>query len=331
MVAAGCTSGQNLSAQVVVTGVPNNSPVDFSVPTTCQQDPNYLRVTPRGCGADGQIPTGQELTCYIEFQNTNVSPVYDVVISNTLPASLDPATVKMVGSSHPNVFQTNGSQLVWIFPAIRLPSVAVDDIASRGYVKYTVKPFAGDPPGTVITNRAAIYFDLDPPLLTAVITNTITTNPVPVASFSVSPRIGSAGYTNDFTYTGGTSGAQFLWAFGPDAAPATSTNQNPVGVVFASGDDHLVTLQVTLGGCTSEPACRVLYAGLPALNAEHVGNQLTLSWRGDGFHLQETTSLAAGSPWTASSVTNAQVDSYYSAAVSVGSGTKFYRLSQVPP
>jgi uncharacterized repeat protein (TIGR01451 family) len=290
-----------------------------------------MRVTPHGCGSEGLISAGQELTCYIEFQNTNTAPAYDVVVSNTLPASLDPSTVKVVGSSQPNVFQSNGQQLVWTFPAIRLPPLSADDLASRGYVKYTVKPFASEPAGTVITNQAAIYFDLDAPIFTPTITNTITADPVPVAAFTVSPRIGSAGYTNDFTYTGGSSNAQFLWNFGPDAAPAISTNQNPTGVVFASGGDHLVALQVSLGGCQSDPAIRVLYAGAPVLNAQCIGNQLSLYWQGDGFHLQETAALGPGTPWMASSVTNAQAGSYFSAIVPIGSGTRFYRLSQVAP
>jgi uncharacterized repeat protein (TIGR01451 family) len=288
-------------------------------------------VTPAGCGSEGLISAGQELTCYIEFQNTNAAPAYDVVVSNTLPAGLDPATVKVVGSSHPHVFHIQGQQLVWTFPAIRLPMVTDDDVASRGYVKYKVKPFAGSPAGTVITNQAAIYFDLAAPILTPMVTNTITTNPVPVAAFAVSTRIGSAGHTNDFTYTGGTSGAQFLWNFGTNATPATATNPNPAGVVFASGGNHLVTLQVILDGCQSDPAVRVLYAGVPVLNARRVGNQLSLSWQGDGFHLQETAALNPETPWMASGVTNAQVDSYFSATAPIGSGTKFYRLSQMAP
>ncbi len=303
----------------------------LNLPVTCSQDPNYLRVTPQGCGSEGLISAEQELTCYIEFQNTNAAAAYDVVVSNTLPAGLDPSTVNVIGSSSPNVFQINGPQLVWTFPAIRLPSLSVDDLASRGYVKYTVKPFASDPAATVITNQAAIYFDLNPPILTQTITNTIAADPLPVAAFTVSPRIGSAGYTNDFTYTGGSSNALFLWNFGADATPATSTNPNPTGVVFASGGNHQVTLQVSLGGCQSDPAFRVLYAGEPVLNAQPAGSQLSLYWQGDGFHLQETAALNPGTTWMASSVTNAQFGSYFSATAPIGSGTRFYRLSQVAP
>ena len=333
VVAAGCSAASHFQATAVATmqdGTLVTSSSD-SLNATCLQDPNYLRVTPHGCGSEGMIPAGQELTCYIEFQNTNPAPAYDVVVSNTLSAGLDPSTVKVIGSSHPNVFQINGPQLVWVFPAIRLPSVSVDDLASRGYVKYTVKPFASDPVGTVIANQAAIYFDLDPPILTAVITNTLTADPVPVAAFNVSPRTGSAGFTNDFTYTGGTSNAMFLWDFGTDATPATSTNQNPTGVVFASGGNHLISLQVNLGDCTSDPASRVVYAGAPVLNAQPAGNQFLLYWQGDGYHLQQTAALNPETTWMASSVTNAQAGSYYSAVVPIGSGPRFYRLSQVAP
>jgi hypothetical protein len=183
----------------------------------------------------------------------------------------------------------------------------------------------------VITNNAAIYFDLNAPVITVTTTNTITASPVPVASFSVTPAVGSAGHTNSFTYTGGTTGTTYLWDFGPDATPSTSTAQNPTGVVFATEGDKLVSLQVSLGGCQTEPAVQILHVGIPSLTAEMVDGQLVLSWEGAGFHLQERTDLQPATSWTASSATVTQVGSSYAATPTIDSVAKFYRLSQVAP
>jgi uncharacterized repeat protein (TIGR01451 family) len=298
---------------------------------TCSHDPNDMQVTPAGCGPQGFIPAGQPLTYLIRFQNTGTAPAYQVVVSNALNANLDVSTLKVIGSSHPNVLEVQGNQLVWTFPSIDLPAQSADDLGSQGYVKYQVSPLGSASAGTIITNQAAIYFDLNAPVNTVTTTNTITASPVPVASFSVTPAIGSAGHTNDYTYTGGNTGAQFLWDFGPDATPSTSTAQNPTGVIFASDGDKMVTLQVSLGGCQSDPAVQILTVGVPSLNAEVLGGQLLLSWQGNGYHLQERGDLQSGTPWTATSATVTQVDSDYSVTLPLDGNAKFYRLSQVAP
>jgi hypothetical protein len=75
----------------------------------------------------------------------------------------------------------------------------------------------------------------------------------------------------------------------------------------------------------------MITVGVPALNAQIVDGQLVLSWDGDGYHLQEAGDLQPGTAWTATAATVAQVDSDYATTVTLGNGTKFYRLSQVAP
>ncbi len=298
---------------------------------TCSHDPNDMQVDPQGCGPEGYIPAGQPLTYLVRFQNTGLAPASLVVISNLLDAHLDVSTLQVIGSSHPNVLQVQGNQLVWTFPNINLPPQSTDDLGSQGYVKYQVSPLASDPVGTVITNNAAIYFDLNAPVLTVTTTNTITANPVPVASFSVTPVVGSAGQTNNFTYTGGSAGATYLWDFGPNATPATSTNQNPSAVVFAASGDQMVSLQVSLGDCPSDPAVQVVTVGVPILNAQVVDGQLVLSWEGDGYHLQERGDWHSGTTWSATAAAVTQIDSECAVTLPLDSSEKYYRLSQVAP
>ncbi|MCH8319012.1 MAG: T9SS type A sorting domain-containing protein, partial [Bacteroidetes bacterium] len=45
--------------------------------------------------------------------------------------------------------------------------------------------------------------------------------------------------------------AAFLWDFGPDASPVTSTDQNPTGVTFSSSAERQITLTVTRFGCVA--------------------------------------------------------------------------------
>ena len=199
---------------------PGDNIRDLNQQITCSHDPNDMQVTPAGCGPQGFIAAGQPLTYLVRFQNTGNGAAYQVVVSNKLSANLDVSTLKVIGSSHPYALEVQGQQLVWTFPNIYLPAQSADDLGSQGYVKYQVSPLGSASAGTVITNRAAIFFDLNAPVLTVTTTNTITASPVPVASFTVTPHIGSTGHTNDFTYTGGNTGATYLWNFGSDATPA---------------------------------------------------------------------------------------------------------------
>ena len=296
----------------------------------CSYDPNDKQVSPKGCGPTGLIPAGQTLTYFVQFQNLGNGPAYQVVVRDTLDSDLDLSSLELIGSSHRQSFAITGRELIWTFPIIRLPPASSDEPGSHGYVKFKIRPRADITPGIVITNQAAIYFDLNDPVLTVITTNTITQNPVPVASFTVTPRLGSAGFTNDFTYTGGTAGAQFLWIFGPDAIPASSTAQDPAGVVFSSSGFKTATLSVTLQGCESEPAAEILSVGVPQIQTQWDGNQLGLSWKGNGFVLQERSELNSATPWTLSSATVTHVGWTYVANVLID-GSKFFRLGDSAP
>jgi len=299
---------------------------------TCSYDPNDLEVSPAGCGPQGYIPSGQPLTYLIRFQNIGNGPAYQVVVSNKLDANLDVSTLQVIGSSHANVLQVQGQQLVWTFPNIYLAAQADDDLGSQGYIKYQVTPLAGNPVGTMITNRASVVFDLNAAINTVTTTNTISASPLPVATFSVASQPGTAGHTSDFTYTGGSAGATYSWSFGPDATPSASTSQNPTGVVFGAGGEEAVSLQVSLGGCQSDPATQLIYVGQPVLNAQMTDDgQFGLSWEGLSYHLQERSDLKPGTLWVSSGVVPTQVGSSYAITLPVTASAKFYRLSQVAP
>jgi hypothetical protein len=109
------------------------------------------------------------------------------------------------------------------------------------------------------------------------------------------------------------------------------TDQNPAGVVFSSEGDQMVTLQVSLGDCQSDPAVQIVTVGVPTLNAQVDDGQLDLTWTGDGYHLQERGDLQPATAWTATSATVTQINSDCSTTQPLGSTVKYYRLSQVAP
>jgi len=297
----------------------------------CSFDPNDLSVSPAGCGPSGNVPVGTVFTYRLRFQNLGTAAARRVVVRNPLDPALDPETLEVLSTSHTVTdFRIwPGQEMVWTFDGIDLPPAASDELQSHGEILYRVRPKTSAGTGTAIRNVADIYFDLNAPVRTVATLNTISADPAPVAEFQVSPRPGSAGFTDDFTYTGGTAGATFLWDFGADATPSTSTQQNPAGVVFNHAGSHIVTLRTSLGDCQSEPAAHVVTVGRPLLVIASNGGPL-LSWEGDGYRVQETDSLTRPIVWRAASATPVGVNGFYSLQLPEPTGPRFYRLEEIP-
>lgn len=137
-------------------------------------DPNEKIVTPVGAGPYHLIQSTDTLTYQIEFQNTGNDTAFDIRVRDTLDAGLDPATFVSEGSSHPYIVSIDGSGRVeWTFANILLPDKTTDEAKSQGFFKFRVQPFASVAPGTDITNRAGIYFDFNPVVMTNTVTNRI--------------------------------------------------------------------------------------------------------------------------------------------------------------
>ena len=313
-----------------VNGNPRAADSSFtsSVLCKCSFDPNSKVVEPEGCGPTGLI-NSQPLTYTIQFQNVGTAPAFQVVVTDQLDPSLDPSTLTLLGASGNYVFSLNGNQMTWTFPNIDLDYAADNLQASYGFVSYQVQPLAGLTDGTVITNEASIVFDENPAILTAITTNTITSATMPSASFTVTPLVGSADATNNFTYTGGTAGATFYWDFGLDAIPPTSTNTSPTNIVFTTDGLNTINLQVSADGCTSAVASYVLNVGKPVLNiTPGDSNQFVLSWEGDGYSLQQSSSLTNPVPWQSVSLPLTQVGAtYFTPPITFSNVTTFFRLT----
>ncbi|MCH8902898.1 MAG: PKD domain-containing protein [Bacteroidetes bacterium] len=95
-------------------------------------------------------------------------------------------------------------------------------------------------------------------------TQTIDINQTPTSSFTTTAPV-CAGATVDFTNTGSTGGSwAFLWDFGVDASPATSTAESPSGVTYSSGGSKTITLTISDGSCTATTTATITINNTPA-------------------------------------------------------------------
>lgn len=114
-----------------------------------------------------QLFDGEYFNYLIRFQNVGNYPATNVVINDTLDTQLDFSTFEQVGSSHNNQLHVYNNQILkWYFNNIMLPDSASDLVGSQGYVAFKIKPHNNLQIGSIVKNKAAIYFDINAPIIT---------------------------------------------------------------------------------------------------------------------------------------------------------------------
>jgi uncharacterized repeat protein (TIGR01451 family) len=152
---------------------------DPSTDIECRQsigafDPNDKTGLPAGVGAQHVIAPGTHIEYLIRFQNTGTDTAFRVEIRDTLPPTLDAATLREGASSHAYQLKiTELGVLQFVFDPIALPDSGANAAASQGFVKFRVSPKKDLALGTRIENRAAIYFDFNAPVLTNATLHTV--------------------------------------------------------------------------------------------------------------------------------------------------------------
>jgi uncharacterized repeat protein (TIGR01451 family) len=165
----------------VFTAVPSgdvdatNNDYTLCLPVVNSFDPNFKEVSPKGEGALGNIPSStNELTYTIHFQNTGTAPAINISIIDTLDSDLNPESLKILGTSHTASPQWLAPGVVkFMFNNIYLPDSSVNQIESNGFISFSVKLDSPHPAGTVIENKAYIYFDTNPAIVTNTVVNTL--------------------------------------------------------------------------------------------------------------------------------------------------------------
>jgi hypothetical protein len=87
-------------------------------------------------------------------------------LEDTLDVDFEPLSFRTVASSHPVQYTISPEgNIRWRFDAILLPDSNTNEIASHGFVRFQTasKPLQH---GDTVCNRAGIYFDVNPPVIT---------------------------------------------------------------------------------------------------------------------------------------------------------------------
>lgn len=137
-------------------------------------DPNE-KAGPAGFNELGYITSVGRMNYQIFFENLAqaTAPAYQIVIVDTLRAEFDPATVEFGPVSHDGFSMTqNGNILRWEAVGIELPP-NINPPEGEGWVSYSVLPYSDLPSGSTLPNTATIVFDVNPPIMTNEVVNTL--------------------------------------------------------------------------------------------------------------------------------------------------------------
>lgn len=130
-------------------------------------DPNDISVSSEIL-TPAEVASGKWLTYKIRFQNTGTYQANYVRVFDSIPGELDLSTFQLLAYSHqPCTYTIDGSNVIkFDFPGIILPDSNQNEPESHGFIEYRIKPRTNLVLGDVITNRADIYFDFNPPVIT---------------------------------------------------------------------------------------------------------------------------------------------------------------------
>lgn len=152
-----------------------NNELDFCLPVVNSYDPNIKEVEPKGIGPEGYIYVGTPKLRYtVHFQNTGNAPALNINVIDTLGLNVIANTLRIIDASHTMIPQWTGPNVVsFMFNGINLPDSTSNEAQSHGYVTFEIDMVQGLASGTEIKNKAEIYFDFNPPIVTNYALNTI--------------------------------------------------------------------------------------------------------------------------------------------------------------
>ena len=152
-----------------------NNQINYTFPICNAYDPNDKTVAPKGIGPNGLITLDQSLLTYtVRFQNTGNAPAFNVVVVDTLSDNLDITTLNITEVSHNYQLEVVDNKILkWKFYNIMLPDSSTNFAGSIGYFIYQLRMKNGLQIGDQIKNKAYIYFDYNPAIITNETVNTI--------------------------------------------------------------------------------------------------------------------------------------------------------------
>ncbi len=167
----GCNTPPTINFPGIINEFYNGNSSPF-ISNDCQAnigafDPNDKQAQPLGYGTAHYINDNIPINYKIRFQNTGTDTAFTVVVIDTIDVHLDPGSISMGASSHSYDWELRENGILAVtFDNIMLADSNVNEAASHGFFKFEIKQQPNNPIGTVITNRAGIYFDFNPPVIT---------------------------------------------------------------------------------------------------------------------------------------------------------------------
>jgi uncharacterized repeat protein (TIGR01451 family) len=167
---SGTNNGDTACNYAIITPTAGDVNVANNVISVCDSvraswDPNEKSVSP-----NGPVSAGTTLSYTIDFENLGNDTAFNIHVQDTLSQHLDPGSFELLASTHhvlPYVYEIVGGKYIikFDFPGINLEDKTVPQ-RNKGQVRFAIKLKTGLPDGTVVENRAGIYFDGNPVVLT---------------------------------------------------------------------------------------------------------------------------------------------------------------------
>jgi hypothetical protein len=170
------TIGDTVHSSYSITPIAGDADTTNNVTVRCDTvkagyDPNEMSVTPQG-----YILPCSKLQYTINFENTGNAPATNISVLDTLPDNVSPQSLRIIAASAAmNISLLKyGTHTVakFDFPNINLLDSSHHG-ACDGMVVFTVNSKDGLADGTPLYNRAGIYFDDNPVVMTGTVENII--------------------------------------------------------------------------------------------------------------------------------------------------------------
>jgi uncharacterized repeat protein (TIGR01451 family) len=185
---ASVTLGTGVQHQLTATpDTPDTTPDDNSATWTRtvvgSYDPNDKQSSVSSL-TPTDVQNGAWIDYTIRFQNTGTFMAENVLITDTLPLSLQANTFRYVASSHSNYWYMEAGVLHVRYDHIQLPDSNANEPASHGFIKFRIMASTALMEGDAITNTANIYFDFNTPIITdpSIV-------PIMTPGVAISPRV----------------------------------------------------------------------------------------------------------------------------------------------
>ncbi len=203
-------------------------------------DPNE-KIAPDGYGTERFLSTIGRMNYQILFENKKeaTAPAYTIVVVDTLQADFDSTSVVFEKTSHDGPaynwqMTKNGNILKWRIDAIELPP-NVNPPEGEGYVTFSVKPKSAAVSGTILKNTGTITFDINAPIRTNQVMNTLDLAPPTTVMKPIPQKLTSNTIVVKWQATDGTGGSGVA-----SATVFASKDGGPFVSVGTSSTDSLV-------------------------------------------------------------------------------------------